>query len=290
MINGLKVRKSSIYNKNETFRISRSKFSNFYLRCKLCFYLEHKYGLKPIPVLPYTLNNAVDQNLKLSFDICREQKIPHKIITNYGLKNVIPYQHKDLEKWRQSLRQGIQFLHSTNFLLTGGVDDVWTDTITSELIIADYKAQAKKIEDLKPENYWSNPNHEDYKVQLSFYKYLFEKNGFQVKKTAYIVHVNANKDVPFENSLDFYTSLIPYETNDKFIEPTISALKKCLDSDSFPEPHENCHQCTNYLARKLIFDGYIPITKKRNFLEICKDKFKLLSKKLISLFCRILRR
>ena len=107
MINGLKVRKGSTYNKNEIFRISRSKFSSFYLRCKLCFYLEYKNGLKPIPVMPYTLNNAVDHNLKLSFDICREQKIPHKIMTDEGLKNIIPYHHKDLEKWREPLRQGI---------------------------------------------------------------------------------------------------------------------------------------------------------------------------------------
>lgn len=54
MTNGLKVRKGSTYNKNEIFRISRSRFSAFYLRCKLCFYLEHKHGLKPIPVMPYT--------------------------------------------------------------------------------------------------------------------------------------------------------------------------------------------------------------------------------------------
>ena len=270
MINGLKVRKGSTYNKNEIFRISRSKFSSFYLRCKLCFYLEYKNGLKPIPVMPYTLNNAVDHNLKLSFDICREQKIPHKIMTDEGLKNIIPYHHKDLEKWREPLRQGIQYLHPKNFLLTGGIDDVWIDLTTNELIIVDYKAQAKRIEDLKPENYWSIPSHEDYKVQLSFYRYLFEKNGFAVKKTAYIVHANANKNIPFENSLDFYTSLIPYETNDKFIEPTLKALKDCLDSDLFPEPHENCHQCANYLARTKILKELPLKINKRNFFVIIK--------------------
>jgi hypothetical protein len=282
MINGFKLRKGSTYNKNKIFRISRSRFSAFYLRCKLCFYLENKYGLKPIPVMPYTLNNAVDHNLKLSFDICREQKIPHKIMIDEGLKNIIPYQHKDLEKWREPLRQGIQYLNSKNFLLTGGIDDLWIDLTTNELIIVDYKAQAKRIEDLKPENYWSIPSHEDYKVQLSFYRYLFEKNGFPVKQKAYIVHANANKNIPFENSLGFYTSLIPYETNVKFIEPTLTAIKDCLDSDLFPEPHENCHQCVNYLARKEILKEIPFKINKRSFFVAIKETLKILVSKIIN--------
>lgn len=286
MISGLKVRKGSTYNKNQIFRISRSRFSAFYLRCKLCFYLEYKHGLKPIPVMPYALNNAVDQNLKLSFDICREQKIPHKIMMNEGLKNIIPYQHKDLEKWREPLRQGIQYLHLKNFLLTGGIDDVWIDLTTNELIIVDYKAQAKRIEDLKPENYWSIPSHEDYKVQLSFYRYLFEKNGFPVKQKAYIVHANANKNIPFENSLGFYVSLIPYETNVKFIEPTLTAIKDCLDSDIFPEPHENCHQCANYLSRKEILKELPLKINKRSFFVTIKETLKLLVSKIINFFSK----
>jgi hypothetical protein len=232
--------------------------------------------------MPYTLNNAVDHNLKLSFDICREQKIPHKIMIDEGLKNIIPYQHKDLEKWREPLRQGIQYLNSKNFLLTGGIDDLWIDLTTNELIIVDYKAQAKRIEDLKPENYWSIPSHEDYKVQLSFYRYLFEKNGFPVKQKAYIVHANANKNIPFENSLGFYTSLIPYETNVKFIEPTLTAIKDCLDSDLFPEPHENCHQCVNYLARKEILKEIPFKINKRSFFVTIKETLKILVSKIIN--------
>ena len=290
MISGFKVRKTSIYDKNQIFKISRSKLSSFLLRCKLCFYLEYKNGLKPIPVMPYTLNNAVDHNLKLSFDICREQKIPHKIMTNWGLKNVIPYQHKNLDKWRDALRQGIQYLHPTNLLLTGGVDDIWIDLTTNELIIVDYKAQAKTLDLLKPENYWSIPFHEDYKLQLSFYRYLFEKNGFPVKKTAYIVHANANKGLAFVDSLDFYTSLIPYETDDKFIEPGIKELKKCLDSETFPEPHENCHQCANYISRKIIFEGYIPKINKRNFFLLVKETIIVAVSNLINFITKLFKR
>ena len=99
MISGMKVRKSSFYDKSKIFPISRSKFASFVLRCQLCFYLEQKRGLKPIPTMPFTLNNAVDFNLKQSFDICREQKIPHKIKIDNGLTNVIPFQHQELENY-----------------------------------------------------------------------------------------------------------------------------------------------------------------------------------------------
>jgi len=293
MISGMKVRSSSYYNKDKIFPLSRSKFSSFVLRCKLCFYLEQKKGLKPIPMMPFTLNNAIDFNLKQSFDICREQKTPHKIITENGLANVIPFQHQELENWRNALTKGIQFLHTdTNFLLRGGVDDVWIDTSTEKLIIVDYKAQAKSnLEDLKPENYWSNKFHEDYKLQLSFYRYLFEKNGFKVKEIAYIVHCNAKKGVPFEDVLEFHTSLIPFETNTDNIEPNIFAIKKCLDSDEYPSPDPDCHYCANYITRKIILekDGYVQKISKRNFFLVINGTFKKVIENIINFIKKIFR-
>lgn len=291
MISGMKVRKSSFYDKSKIFPISRSKFASFVLRCQLCFYLEQKRGLKPIPTMPFTLNNAVDFNLKQSFDICREQKIPHKIMIDNGLTNVIPFQHQELENWRNSLTKGIQFLHTdTNFLLRGGVDDVWIDTNTNELVIVDYKAQAKSnLEELEPGKYWSNKFHEDYKLQLSFYRYLFEKNGFPVKKTSYIVHCNAKKGIPFEDVLEFHTSLIPYETNIDNIEPNIFAMKKCLDNDEYPVPNPECAYCANYITRKIILekDGYVEKISKRNPFIIIKDTFNKAIENIINFIKKI---
>jgi hypothetical protein len=244
-------------------------------------------------MMPFTLNNAVDFNLKQSFDISREQKTPHKIMTNNGLENVIPFQHQELGNWRNSLTKGIQFLHpETNCLLRGGVDDVWIDTITKELIIVDYKAQAKSnLEDLKPENYWSNKFHEDYKLQLSFYRYLFEKNGFTVKEIAYIVHCNAKKGVPFEDMLEFHTSLIPCKTNTDNIEPNIFAIKKCLDSDEYPSPDPDCHYCANYITRKIILekDGYVQKISKRNFFLVINGTFKKVIENIINFIKKIFR-
>ena len=65
----LRTRKGSIYQKgtNETFKISRSKFSNF-LDCKRCFYLERVKGLKDPSMPGWSLNSAVDELLKKEFD------------------------------------------------------------------------------------------------------------------------------------------------------------------------------------------------------------------------------
>ncbi len=266
MVSGIKVKKSSIYNKNETFKISRSKFSSFLLRCNLCFYLEQKKGLKPIPQIPFTLNNAVDFNLKQTFDSYRTKKLPHKIMIDNDLSHVIPFAHPELDNWRDSIHKGIQYHHSeTNLLLTGGIDDVWIDTKTEELIVIDYKAQAKNtLEELEPDRYWSNSYHEDFKQQLSFYRYLFLKNKFEVKQTAYIVHCNAKKGIPFEDVLEFHTSLIPYETNIDHIEPIILEIKKCLDRDEYPAPKPDCHYCLNFMARTKILTGQEFKMEKKN--------------------------
>ena len=71
----LRSRKGSIYKKgaNETFKISRSKFSSF-LDCKRCFYLDRVKGLKDPGMPGWSLNVAVDELLKKEFDLFRSQK------------------------------------------------------------------------------------------------------------------------------------------------------------------------------------------------------------------------
>ena len=39
--------------------------------------------------------------------------------------NFIPFDHKDIDKWRQSLSSGISYLDKdTNLIIKGGIDDV----------------------------------------------------------------------------------------------------------------------------------------------------------------------
>ena len=61
-------------------------------------------------------------------------------------RNLIPYQHEDLDDWRQNFK-GIRFFdEKLNFTLYGAVDDVWFDIDTEELVVVDYKATSSQKE------------------------------------------------------------------------------------------------------------------------------------------------
>ena len=127
-----RTRKVSIYDKksNTPFKISRSKFFNF-LSCKRCFYLDQVKGPKEPSIPGWALNVAVDELLKKEFDLYKDFKEtnPHPIMVNHNL-NFVPYQHKDLDTWRNSqiLKGGISYLDvKTNLIIHGGIDDIWFD-------------------------------------------------------------------------------------------------------------------------------------------------------------------
>ena len=65
----------------------------------------------------------------------------------------------------------------TNIILTGGVDDIWQNTKNGKLILVDYKSQANSAP-LEPKTYLSDVYKHGYKVQIDFYAYLLQKDGF----------------------------------------------------------------------------------------------------------------
>lgn len=126
------------------FRLSRSKIDLF-LNCPRCFYLDRRLGVSQPPGYPFSLNSAVDSLLKKEFDAHRVAQTPHPLMTENGI-TAVPFQHEKMEEWRDSLHKGITYHHvPTNFIITGGVDDVWV-TPENTLIIVDYKATSKKDE------------------------------------------------------------------------------------------------------------------------------------------------
>ena len=130
VVTGVRSRASSIYTpgQNSTFKISRSKFSDF-LDCPRCFYLDRVKGLQSPSMPGWALNTTVDELLKKEFDFYRSQQKPHPIFKEYNL-NFIPFQHEDLDTWRNSLRGGIGYEdEETRIYLHGGVDDLWFDLI-----------------------------------------------------------------------------------------------------------------------------------------------------------------
>lgn len=220
------------------FRLSRAKIDLF-SQCGRCFYLDSKLGVARPPGFPFNLNNAVDELLKREFDSYRAKGDPHPLMKSYGL-DAIPYEHEELEAWRDALKRGVQYTHpQTGLIIRGGVDDVWVGS-DGKLIVADYKATSKKGE-VSLDAEWQD----SYKRQMEVYQWLFRKNGFEVSDTGYFVYVNAdsNKEA-FDARLDFSVKLIPYEGNTDWLEPTLLKIKETLDSDLIPEVGEFCDYCT----------------------------------------------
>jgi len=219
------------------YKLSRSRIENF-SKCKRCFYLEEKLGVKKPDSFPFNLNNAVDQLLKDEFDSFRgtEKNHPYLIESSIDAK---PYDHPDIEIWR-TRNQGIGIeLKELNLYIFGLVDDVWINTKNDKLIIADYKATSKKG-DVTIDAPWQI----SYKRQIEIYQWLFRQNGFDVDDMSYFVYCNGIKDSKiFDNCLNFKVKILPYKANDSWVTPALEEIKNCLDSDEIPKESDRCDYC-----------------------------------------------
>jgi CRISPR/Cas system-associated exonuclease Cas4 (RecB family) len=232
-------RKNYLYTPSSLFpfRLSRSKIDLF-LNCPRCFYFDRRLGVAQPPGYPFSLNSAVDKLLKKEFDIHRVNGTPHPLMKTYGV-NAIPYQDKNMDKWRDALRGGIEYLHKeTNLNITGGIDDIWVNP-AGELIIVDYKATSKAGE-VSLDADWQI----GYKRQMEIYQWLFRKNNYKVSSTGYFVYCNGDADAKaFDGKLEFNIKLIPYKGDDSWIEGTIKDLYKCLNNSKLPESGVDCDYC-----------------------------------------------
>ena len=242
--NGLRSQAWSLYNKksDKPFKISRSKFSNF-LDCERCFYLDRVKGLKEPGTPGWALNSTVDDLLKKEFDYYREQKKPHPIFKDYNL-NFVPFQHKDIDIWREAKSGGIQFHHQeTNLIIQGGVDDIWFNLDTEEIVICDYKAQSSKGL-IDRERYLTNVYHLGYKTQMDIYAYILKNMGFSVSKDSYFMVCNGIKERDsFDKNINFEVILIKYEVSTEWIGQKVLEMNKTLDSDIIPVKTESCQNC-----------------------------------------------
>lgn len=218
------------------FKLSRSKLDLFH-ECPRCFYLDRRLGIGRPAGPPFTLNVAVDALLKKEFDTYRAKGEPHPLMVAAGI-DAIPYQHPDLNTWRENFK-GVQHHHAaTNLLITGAVDDVWVDP-RGELIVVDYKATST-AKPITLDDEWK----QGYKRQMEVYQWLLRRNGFTVSDTGYFVYVNARKDrAGFDARLDCTLQVIPYTGNDAWVEPCIRAAHACLVSASAPGVPEDCEWC-----------------------------------------------
>ncbi|MFA5169708.1 MAG: PD-(D/E)XK nuclease family protein [Candidatus Paceibacterota bacterium] len=226
------------------FKLSRSKIDLF-MECPQCFYLDRRLGVGRPPGFPFTLNSAVDSLLKKEFDLHRKEQTVHPFIEEFGI-DAVPYQHKDIDTWRNTFK-GIEYLDKeTNLLITGAIDDIWINP-KGEVIIVDYKATSKTSE-VNLDAEWQR----GYKRQMEIYQWLFKQNGFKVAPTGYFVYCNGDTGKPFfDKKLEFNIKVIPYTGDDSWIPGALKEIKKCLMSDKIPEMNPECDFC-NYRKNAVV--------------------------------------
>lgn len=221
----------------EPFRISRSKIDLF-MECPKCFYLDRRLGVARPPGYPFALNSAVDALFKKEFDLHRAKQTKHPLMEHYNI-DAVPLKHKDMDKWRDSLRGGLEYVDSKiNLTITGGIDDLWINP-KGEIIVVDYKATAKDKE-VTIDAPWQI----GYKRQVEVYQWLLHKMGHKVAKTAYFVYANGRTDKKtFDAKLEFDIKVIPYEGDYSWVSETLKDIKLCLDNDKIPEMDPGCDYC-----------------------------------------------
>jgi len=227
-------------------KLSRTKIDLF-LNCPRCFYLDVRCGTGQPPSFPFSLNNAVDILLKKEFDIHRAKGTKHPLMKAYGL-DLIPFRHEKMEEWRDSRRRGIQYFHQkSNFIVAGGIDDVWVNP-GGEISIVDYKVTAQNKE-ITLDDDWKI----GYKRQMEIYQWLFRQNGFRVSDTGYFVYCNGDFDKKaFDAKLEFGVKILPYKGSDKWVEKAIMDARQCLTQDAIPESGKDCDYCRYRKALKEI--------------------------------------
>ena len=228
------------------YEISRSKVENF-IQCPACFWMDRVKGIK-FPSMPkWLLNTATDTLLKKDFDKFRNLQVPHPLMEKNGLKDIVPFHHKDIDKWRLSTHLGLRTeIKDLNLIFGGGLDDVWIHTKTNELIIVDYKSTAgKKSEDkkrLEPIDLEGSYK-KSFKRQMEMYQWILRQNGFTVKDLSYFLYVNGDqhfakgmlKESKNSAIMNFEVQFIPYIGDDSWVFDTLQKVKKCLEQKECPK-------------------------------------------------------
>lgn len=237
-------KKPALYNSNssEPFKISRSKI-DFFIECPRCFYLDRKLGISRPSMPSFSLNSAVDALLKKEFDLLRQKGQAHDLMVKYHV-DAVPFQHENLDLWRENFK-GAQYLHpKTNLIITGAIDDLWINK-NSELMVVDYKSTSTEKEISLDDTY-----KQGYKKQLEVYQWIFRHLGFTVSDTGYFVFANAGKNrEKFDGKLEFELTLVSHKGDDSWVEPIIVDIKTCLDNKTVPQPSETCEYCS-YLSKR----------------------------------------
>ena len=236
------------------YELSRGRVEN-YLKCKACFWLEQLHLVKPPEMPSFTINTTTDILLKRDADAVRgKRSLP--LWEAHGLGHMIPFEHEHLAHWTNSLHYGLDETYfntvheDTHIKFGGGIDDVFLNTQTDQIHIVDYKSQAQGTR--SPDKYEPKPASLDdpwkigYKRQMDMYVWVARQKGFDVSNTGYFVYVDAQHkgiegmlidEDPFKAWMLFTASIIAYEADPSWVEPTLIEIKNFLLSQTTCPDH-----------------------------------------------------
>ena len=234
------------YETGKTFKLSRSGIDSF-IKCQRCFYLNKVGNIKDIGMPAFSLNSNHDDLMKKELDIYRKKGEAHPYMESLD-RNLIPFQHENMEDWRNNFK-GVTYHHEkTDLIITGAIDDVWIDTDTNELVIVEYKSTSTQSEiDLNDGTPWK----EQYKRQIDIYQWLFKMNGFPVADDSVFLYSNGlKKSRKFNDVMKFKTYVLEYKGSTEWVEEKIHEIKKVLDGKYIPEIKEECETCSYIVSVK----------------------------------------
>src|SRR4029077_17926488 len=107
------------------FKVSRSKIELF-MQCPRCFWLDVRLKIKRPDGPPFTINKAIDELFKKEFNGYRLKKEPHHLMIKFGI-SAIPFDHAQLDSWRQNFTGVVAIHKPTNLHVFGAVDDLWVN-------------------------------------------------------------------------------------------------------------------------------------------------------------------
>ncbi|MDC0033322.1 PD-(D/E)XK nuclease family protein [Alphaproteobacteria bacterium] len=244
------ARHRGVYNplKSEPYELSRSRIENF-VKCPACFYLQQVEGIK-FPSIPgYNINEATDVLLKRDFDEHRKAGTCHPFLKENGLEKFIPLKDDRFELWTQSLHFGAEgrfnTVHEeTNLKVGGGLDDVWLNTETGHVHLVDYKSTSQKSPDkeITLDDWWKA----SYKRQMDFYIWVMRRLGLDTSDVGYFLYCDGDRftEAKFLHqdhaTMQFKMTLLAYESDLSWIEPTLLKIKQLLQSAVCPNHTERC--------------------------------------------------
>lgn len=186
------------------------------------------------------------------------------VIFNEGLVNVVQQYVKkgaqvyiegqlSTRKWTDE-KSG-QDKYSTEIVLQGGVDDVWFNTKTEELIVVDYKSQASTKEVSQATYFPKGGFHDSYKTQLNFYAYLMKgmKLEYEISRDSYLYVVNGlDVEEGFNGKIKFSETLIHHKIETDYLDNEIQNMIDTINSDKIPDADKSCKNCAYARRRSLI--------------------------------------